>query len=156
MKCQELVDMDSKFGRELQFLNDHYVKTHLRITGKPKDKDKITLDFFISCLTKLYGKNSQSCLVEELIKKAMASEGKFAKISVFISTVEEKNDAKLRRLQQFSSLQSSIGTNTAKVALDNYAQLDILSPKSSITLAGSNEHPLERKKTVQFSLPRNK
>ena len=32
------------------------------------------------------------------MKKAMASEGKFAKISVFISTVEEKNDAKLRRL----------------------------------------------------------
>lgn len=119
MKCQELVDMDSKFGRELQFINDHYVKTHLRITGKPKDKDKITLDFYISCLTKLYGKKSQSCLVEELMKKAMASERKFAKISVFLSTVEEKNEAKLRRLQQLGSLQYNIGTNTAKAAVDN-------------------------------------
>jgi Ca2+-binding EF-hand superfamily protein len=27
IKCQELVDMDSKFGRELQYLLDHYVTT---------------------------------------------------------------------------------------------------------------------------------
>lgn len=27
IKCQELVDIDSKFGRELQYLLDHYVTT---------------------------------------------------------------------------------------------------------------------------------
>jgi len=89
--------MDSKFGRELQVLLDHYVKTSLRIIGKPKEKDMIRLDFYISCLAKMYGKNGQSCLLEELMKKSMASEGKFAKMSVFLSTQDEKVDAKRRQ-----------------------------------------------------------
>ena len=88
--------MESKFGCELQFLLDHYVKTHLRIVGKPKDKDKIRLDFYISCLSKLYGKNSQSCLLEELVKKSTASEAKFSKMSVFLVTKEKKAEAKRR------------------------------------------------------------
>lgn len=61
--CQEDVDMDSKFGQEIQFLLDHYVRTQLRIRGRPNQKDIIRLDFYINCLTSMYGKNGQSCLI---------------------------------------------------------------------------------------------
>ena len=39
MKCQEMIDMDGKMGQEIKVLLDHYVKTHLRITGRPKLTD---------------------------------------------------------------------------------------------------------------------
>jgi len=57
MKCEEMIDMDGKFGREIKILLDHYVKTHLRIAGKPKETDRINLDSYINFLVKTYGKN---------------------------------------------------------------------------------------------------
>lgn len=95
--------MDGKMGREIKFLLDHYVKTHLRIPGKPKETDLINLDAYINFLVKIYGKNGQSCLVDELIKKSMSAEGKFSKISVFLPTLEESLEAK-RRKNKFKGL----------------------------------------------------
>ena len=49
-RCVELVNIDSKFGIELQVLVDHYSATHLRIKTKPKPNDQIDLDKYITLL----------------------------------------------------------------------------------------------------------
>lgn len=96
-KCQENVERDCKLGREIHELNEHYVNTHLRIVGKPKESNAISLDFYISFMSKLYGKNGQSCLIDEIMKKSMASECKFAKMSVFLPTELEIAESKRRK-----------------------------------------------------------
>jgi hypothetical protein len=50
-RCVELVNIDSKFGIELQVLVDHYSATHLRIKTKPKPNDQIDLTSI--CNTKM-------------------------------------------------------------------------------------------------------
>ena len=47
MKCNELVNIDSKIGKELQILVDHYSRTHIRNEVKPTPKDEIDFDKYI-------------------------------------------------------------------------------------------------------------
>ncbi len=75
------------------------MKTHLRVYGKPQLKDEIRLDMYMTIITKRNKKFAHSCLIEELTKKSMSSEGKFSRLSVLIALPIEKLEAQRRRLK---------------------------------------------------------
>lgn len=66
LKCYEFIDIDSKFGEEIQLLDQHYIKTHLKIRGKPNSKEQINFDMYIQLIFKRIKKTQHSCLVEEI------------------------------------------------------------------------------------------
>ena len=91
------------------------------------------------------------------MKKSAASEAKFAKVSVFIPTPEEKFAAQNRQSQYVGVAAAFIGAGASlNPAIDLNLETKADLSKALSNLLGPNDKLLERKKTVQFTLPRGK
>ena len=51
-RSMQLVNCDSAFGRELQLLANHYINTHIKIQGKPKETETLTFGKYLLLLAR--------------------------------------------------------------------------------------------------------
>lgn len=104
LTVQENLEYTSEFAEELQYVVQHFIKSHLLI----KDQSFILSTDLIDC-----GKyvdlipRGRSCLIEEFKKKIIGKPGKYANHSVLFKRSPEL----LRKLQALNN-QSSVSLNS--------------------------------------------
>lgn len=79
LTVQENIENTSEYGEELQYVINHFVKTHLLVKDSHyiRTQDLINQDKYTSLLP-----GKRSCIIDEFKKKILAKPGKYSNISV--------------------------------------------------------------------------
>lgn len=107
---------------------------------------------YMSIITKRNKKFAHSCLIEELTKKSMSSEGKFCRLSVLVALPIEKLEAQRRRLKFQGLAQSIISGKELNIDLQFATQAEVKEALSKLSKQRSSI-PGKKLKIVQFKIP---
>lgn len=155
-KCVEMINMDTRFGKELQAILDYYSSTHLRPRVKAKITDQIDFEKYLTVMQKAFGgpsgKPVESCLIPELIKKMLAKDGKFKKDSIFVCTNEELIEA-VKRKNKFLGIAEAIISGKEHV-IPTFDAENLTPAELKAMLMQPTEG--DKKKSVHFNVPASK